>query len=286
MSSELNIEKCFEFAKELTLQAGKLLENNFKDKIVRDKGNWDFVTNYDHKIEKIFIDGLSREFPDHKIIAEETVHTMEKMPKLTDAPTWLIDPIDGTINFMHLFPSYSISVALTVCKELVLGIIYDPSNSDLYTAIKGKGAFLNGKPIRTSKVTELKEALLLLETTVIKLKKDRDIYMARMIALIESSQIIRNFGSAALSLAYIARGTADCLHHDFFKPWDVAAGTLILCEAGGTVLDMKNGVYDIMKPNNIAAANETLARDLAKLIADTDLKTQRKRLKNLMQGKK
>lgn len=78
---------------------------------------------------------------------------MEKMPELTDAPTWFLDPIDGTINFMHLFPHFCISVALTVCKELVLGIIYNPSNSELYTAIKGKGAFLNGKPIRTSKVT-------------------------------------------------------------------------------------------------------------------------------------
>lgn len=279
MSSDLDIEKCFEFAKELTLQAGKLLECNSKDeKIIYNKGNWDFVTNYDHKIEKIFIDSLSKEFPDHKIIAEETIHAMEKMPELTDAPTWFLDPIDGTINFIHLFPYFSISVALTVCKELVLGIIYDPWNSELYTAIKGKGAFLNGKPICTSKVSEMKEALFLYEMSFMKLK-EKDIYIARMIALTEEMQVARNIGSAALSLAYVARGVADCLHHDILKPWDVAAGTLILREAGGTVLDTKGGVYDIMKPNTIAAANETLARNISKLIIDTDLKTQRKRLK-------
>lgn len=88
-----------------------------------------------------------------RIIAEETINAMEKMPELTDTPTWFLDPIDGTVNFIHLFPAFSISIALTVCKELILGIIYDPWNSQLYTAIKDKGAFLNGKPIHTSKVT-------------------------------------------------------------------------------------------------------------------------------------
>lgn len=99
-----------------------------------------------------------------RIIAEETVTVMEKMPELTDAPTWLLDPIDGTINFMHLFPHFCISIGLTVRKELVLGIIYNPSNSELYTAIKGKGAFLNGAPIHTSKVTG--NACLIIEGTL------------------------------------------------------------------------------------------------------------------------
>lgn len=99
-----------------------------------------------------------------RIIAEEMTHAMEKMPELTDAPTWFLDPIDGTVNFMHSFPIFSISLALTVCKEVVLGIIYDPRNSELYTAIKGKGAFLNGKLIRTSKITG--NAYLVAEATL------------------------------------------------------------------------------------------------------------------------
>ncbi|XP_077267848.1 inositol monophosphatase 2-like isoform X2 [Temnothorax americanus] len=246
----------------------------------------DFVTEHDQKIEKILIDGLSREFPDHKIIAEETIGTGE-MPGLTDAPTWFIDPIDGTHNFIHLFPHFCISVGLTVRKELALGIIYNPSNSELYTAIKGKGAFLNGKPIHTSKVTELKKALVMLEPFVWKLElKDNSIQIPRMNALVEATHITRCIGSAALTLAYIARGVADCFFLDtHLRAWDVAAGTLILREAGGTVIDTKGGVYDIMKPNTIAASNETLAQEISKLIIDTDLKTQRKRLQRTSDGK-
>ncbi|XP_011697296.1 PREDICTED: inositol monophosphatase 2-like isoform X1 [Wasmannia auropunctata] len=282
MSNDLDIARCFEFAKELTLQAGKIIKCSVEDeKVVYNKGEWDFVTNFDQKIEKFFIDGLSREFPDHKIIAEETVTEMQKMPELTNAPTWFLDPIDGTVNFIHSLPHICISLGLTVCKELVLGIIYNPLNSELYSAIKGKGAFLNGKPIRTSKIIDLKKAMLVLDPSLIKIiEKDKDIFSARVDALIEATQVVRNFGSAALTLAYIARGATDCLHIDnILKPWDVAAGTLIVREAGGIVINTKGGAYDIMKPNTIAAANETLARDMSKLIVDTDLKTQRKRLK-------
>ncbi|XP_071629683.1 inositol monophosphatase 2-like isoform X2 [Temnothorax longispinosus] len=245
----------------------------------------DFVTEHDHKIEKILIDGLSKEFPDHKIIAEETIGTGE-MPGLTNAPTWFIDPIDGTHNFIHLFPHFCISVGLTVRKELALGIIYNPSNSELYTAIKGKGAFLNGKPIHTSKVTELKEALVMLEPFVWKLELKNSIQIPRMNALVEATHITRCIGSAALTLAYIARGVADCFYLDTqLRPWDVAAGTLILREAGGTIIDTKGGVYDIMKPNTIAASNKTLARKISKLVIDTDLKTQRKRLQRTSDAK-
>ncbi|XP_012536424.1 inositol-phosphate phosphatase [Monomorium pharaonis] len=280
MSSNLDIIKCFEFAKELTLQAGKILECNFENqKVVQSKGEWDFVTDSDYRIEKIFIDGLSKRFPDHKIIAEETT-SMEKMPELTDAPTWFLDPIDGTVNFIHSFPHVCISLALTVCKELVLGIIYNPLNSELYSAIKGQGAFLNEKPIRTSKVTELKKALQMNDPSIMKLiKRNRDIYAARIDALIEITQVTRNIGSAALILAYVARGAVDCFHFDGLQPWDVAAGTLIIREAGGVVIDTKGGTYDIMNPHTIAAANETLAREMSKVIIETDLKTQRKRLK-------
>ncbi|XP_071558248.1 inositol monophosphatase 2-like isoform X2 [Temnothorax nylanderi] len=252
MSSDLDIAKCFEFAKELTLRAGKRLKCSFEDeKVVYNKdmgyGYMDFVTEYDHKIEKILIDGLSREFPDHKIIAEETIGTGE-MPELTDAPTWIIDPIDGTHNFIHLFPHFCISVGLTVRKELAL---------------------------------ELKKALIMLEPYIWKigLVEDKNTQIPAMDALVKATHITRCIGSAALHLAYIARGAADCFYLDtHLKAWDVAAGTLILREAGGTVIDTKGGVYDIMKPNTIAASNETLAREISKLIIDTNLKTQRKRL--------
>ncbi|XP_018300432.1 inositol-phosphate phosphatase [Mycetomoellerius zeteki] len=203
MSCDLDIAKCFDFVKELTLQAGKILKCGKDEKIIYNKNKGDFVTNYDQQIEKIFIDGLSKEFPDHKIIAEETVAAMQKMPELTDAPTWFLDPLDGTINFMHSFPYFSISIALMVSKVLVLGIIYNPSNSEFYSAIKGKGVFLNGKPIHVSNITDLKQAMIAINVPVIKqVKTDKDV--TRAIALIEATQTNRNIGSAALGLAYIA----------------------------------------------------------------------------------
>ncbi|KYN12468.1 PREDICTED: inositol monophosphatase 2-like [Trachymyrmex cornetzi] len=288
MSCDLDIAKCFDFATELVLQAGKILKSGEDEQIIYKKNKEDFVTNYDQQIEKLFIDGLAKEFPDHRIIAEETVFTMQKMPELTDAPTWFLDPIDGTINFMHSLPYFCISIALMVRKEFVLGIIYNPSNSEFYSAIKGKGAFLNGKPIHVSNITDLKQAMIGSDVSIIKyVKKDKDIYTAKLIALIEATQTIRCIGSAALSMAYLARGIIDVLHADgVLKPWDIAAGTLLIREAGGTVIDSKGGIYDIMKANITAAANESLTREIFKINIDTDLKRKEKDSKNLTQGNK
>ncbi|EZA53691.1 Inositol-phosphate phosphatase [Ooceraea biroi] len=212
--------------------------------------------------------------------------TKQEMPELTDAPTWFLDPIDGTVNFVHTFLHACISVGLTVCKEPVLGIIYNPVTSELYSAIKGKGAFLNGKPICTSKVTALEKAMLVFETTLLKFyTKDRDIYDSRLNTLINNTQAIRSIGSAAMSLAYLARGAVDCVQIDDLKAWDILAGIVIVCEAGGAVLDTKGGPYNIMKPNTVAASNKPLAEELSKLIVDTDLKTRRKRLKRTCKAK-
>ncbi|XP_029162798.1 inositol monophosphatase 1-like [Nylanderia fulva] len=278
MSSDLDLAKCCEFAKELTLRAGKIIKHAFKgEKIVYKKeAAWDFVTDIDQKVEKMFIDGLSKEFPDHKIIAEETIAALKELPKLTDEPTWFLDPIDGTINFIHTFPQCCISVGLTVCKKPVLGIIYNPMTSELYTAISGQGAFLNGKRIYTSKITELKKAMLEIEPTVMIILLGKDRFLTRIETLVGTAKAIRSVGSAALGLAYVARGALDCYHMDGLQAWDVVAGIVLVHEAGGTVMESTGGVYDIMKPNTIAASNETLARELSKLIVETDLKVQRK----------
>ncbi|XP_015435719.1 PREDICTED: inositol monophosphatase 2-like [Dufourea novaeangliae] len=204
---------------------------------------------------------------------------MHEKPELTDKPTWIIDPIDGTMNYVNSFPYTCISVGLTVCKEIVVGIIYNPLSSELYTAVKGEGAFLNGKPIKTSNVTELRKALAEIEVFSLRIpSKNRDIRWSRFEAVLSATRGIRFMGSSALSLAYVAKGALDCMQVDNLQPWDIAAGVLIVREAGGTILDTKGGTYDLMKPNTIAAANGTLATELQQLIVDTDLKTLRKRL--------
>ncbi|XP_017760466.1 PREDICTED: inositol monophosphatase 2-like [Eufriesea mexicana] len=282
MSSELDIRNYFEFAKELALKAGEIFKCGFEgQKIVESKEHiWDLVTDYDKKIEDALIQNLKTKFPDHEFIGEETTATDKKKPELTDKPTWIIDPIDGTLNYIHSHPYTCISIALAICKELVIGIIYNPLTSELYTAMKGQGAFLNDKPIKTSNATELKNSLIELEVFSLQVTntKNRDIRWGRLEAFIENTQAIRYSGSAALALAFVARGALDCLYMDRLQPWDVAAGVLIIREAGGSVVDTKEEEYDVMKPSTIAAANEKLAKDIKQFIINTDLKVLRKRL--------
>ncbi|XP_076645723.1 uncharacterized protein LOC143355098 [Halictus rubicundus] len=280
MSSKQDIWSYFEFARDLTLKAGEIFKCGFEgEKNVNTKINeWDLVTDYDKKIEELLITGLKVKFPDHEFIGEESAVVGE--PKqLTDKPTWIIDPIDGTINYVNSFPYACISVGLTVCKELVAGIIYNPLSNELYTAVKGEGAFLNGKPIKTSNVTELKKALIEVEVfTLRSFSKNRDIRVARFEAILESTRGIRFIGSAALALAFVAKGALDCFQMDILQPWDVAAGVLLVREAGGSINSIKSCEFDLMKPDVLATANETLATELKSLIVNTDLKTLRKRL--------
>ena len=281
MSSELDIRNYFEFVKELILKAGEIFKCGFEgEKIVKTKDHeWDLVTDYDKKIEDTLIKSLKEKFPDHEFIGEETAAASVKNTLvLTDKPTWIIDPIDGTMNYVNANPNTCISVALAVCKKIVIGIIYNPITSELYTAIKGHGAFLNDKPIKTSRNTELRKSLIEFEFSALRISKNRDIRWGRFEALFNATKGVRFLGSAAMALAYVARGAIDCFQMDDLQPWDVAAGVLIICEAGGTVIDTKEEEYNVMKPKTIAAANETLAMEIKQLITDTDLKIMRKRL--------
>ncbi|XP_029043684.1 inositol monophosphatase 2-like [Osmia bicornis bicornis] len=281
MSSEQDIRSYFETAKELTLKAGVLFKSGFEgQKTVQTKDNeWDLVTEYDKKIEELLTSGLKEKFPDHEFIGEESAAETKEPPVLTDKPTWIIDPIDGTVNFVNSFPFTCISVALSIRKDIVIGIIYNPLSSELYTAIKGQGAFLNDKLIRTTRVTELKKSLIEIELFSLQFpSRNRDIKMGRLEAFIKAARGVRYTGSATLSMAYVAKGALDCFQMDNLKAWDVAAGILLVCEAGGSIMDTKADQYDLMKPNTIAAATETLATEIKQLVLDTDLKILRKRL--------
>ncbi|XP_046739929.1 inositol monophosphatase 2-like [Diprion similis] len=281
MTSAEEIEHFFQVAKLLTLEAAEVIKdgiNELKD-IETKSSDKDLVTKYDKEVERLLFEKLSNEFPDHKFIGEETSSTNKEIPELTDAPTWIIDPIDGTTNFVHRFPQICISVALVINKRLEIGIIYNPCYDEMYTAKKGQGASLNGKSIRPSSTKELKKSLVNLETSALFTTSKTDIGLARFNAIIEVAHGVRTIGSAALALAFVARGIIDVFHMDGLKSWDVAAGCLILTEAGGTIIDTKGGIFNFMAPKVIAAANEVLAIETSKLIIETDLKTLRKRLK-------
>ncbi|KAG8034501.1 hypothetical protein G9C98_007577 [Cotesia typhae] len=142
----------FNFALKLALEAGHVLKGvTFARKTVTQKlGNWDLVTEYDRKIEDIIIGKLKQQFPEHKFIGEES--TGKDLPELTDDPTWIIDPIDGTTNFIHNFPQICVVIGLSINKEMRIGIVYNPVLDQLFTARKGRGSFLNGRPLKTSTV--------------------------------------------------------------------------------------------------------------------------------------
>ncbi|XP_015603776.1 inositol monophosphatase 2 [Cephus cinctus] len=271
MADERELDACYEFAKKLVLDAGKVIAEAIdKDKITESKGiDWDLVTEYDRKVEDVLIKSLSNEYPTHKFIGEETVAREGRLPELTDEPTWIIDPIDGTANFVHRFPLTCISVALLLNKVTEIGIVYNPISDQLFTARRGRGAFLNGRAIATSRVKDLIQALVAMEPWIAKNEHYRANVYRRMHAVIQGTHGIRSLGTAALTLCYVAMGAVEAYHVESVDSWDVAAGKLIIEEAGGVVIDTNGGKLDLMTPRVIAACNKDMADQLVQLFKDT-----------------
>ncbi|XP_043588303.1 inositol monophosphatase 2-like isoform X2 [Bombus pyrosoma] len=265
----------YDFVLKLTIESGKVIRDAIEGckNIETKAGDWDLVTQFDKKVEEILIYSLAKEFPTHKFIAEETVSSTNHLPELTDDPTWIIDPIDGTTNFVHSFPFTCISIGLAVKKELEIGIVYNPVLEQLFTAKRGRGAYLNGKLIKSSSIERLEHSLLCLEASYATIENIRDITLGRVEAFVSVAHGIRTIGSAALSLCYVAMGAAEGYHTDNLMPWDVAAGVLIIRESGG-------GEFNIMSPKVLAAGNHKLVNELVKLIKEADTKTLEKKHRN------
>ncbi|XP_015513722.2 inositol monophosphatase 1 [Neodiprion lecontei] len=272
MTSDNDLKSFYQTVEILARDAGKVIADAIdKEKNVSVKGiDWDMVTEYDLKVEEIVIRSLSAKFPTHKFIGEEDVANEGKMPELTDDPTWIIDPIDGTTNFIHKFPHVCISIALVINKRVEIGIVYNPVMQQFFSAVRGKGAFLNGKPIRTSGVQDLSHALVGIEPWLAKNEEHTSSLYSRTHFLIQKTHGIRSLGLAALSLCYVAMGAIEAYHIEGIDPWDVAAGQLIIEEAGGMVVDTTGGVLDLMNPKVIAACNREIAEQIVNLFKKTD----------------
>ena len=191
----------------------------------------DFVTEVDQNSERAIIETLLSAYPNHGILAEETGSTHGN-PNADHI--WIIDPLDGTTNFIHGFPVYCVSIALQVQGRLEQAVVYDPTRNDLFTATKGRGAFMNERRIRVSKRTRLEECLL---STGFPFRPDDDFnqYLQLMADVMQRTTGLRRPGSAALDLAYVAAGFSDGFFELGLKPWDAAAGALLVTEAGGLV---------------------------------------------------
>jgi myo-inositol-1(or 4)-monophosphatase len=191
----------------------------------------DFVTEVDHASENTIIETLLTAYPGHGIHAEESGTTHGNPDSEF---VWIIDPLDGTTNFIHGFPVYCVSIALAVRGKVEQAVIYDPSRNDLFTASKGRGAYLNARRIRVSKRTQLKECLI---STGFPFRKGDNfpLYLQMMGDVMQRTAGLRRPGAAALDLAYVAAGFTDGFFETGLQPWDVAAGSLLVTEAGGLV---------------------------------------------------
>lgn len=239
-------------------KAGEVIRNGFyQTKHVEHKGQVDLVTETDKACEDLIFNHLKQLYPTHKFIGEETTAAYG-VSELTDEPTWIVDPLDGTTNFVHGFPFVCVSIGLTIRKVPTVGVVYNPIMAELFTAIQGKGAFLNGNPIKVSSQTELVKSLLATEAGTTRDQGTLDATTNRINYLLSKVRSIRMSGSCALNLCGIACGRLDLFYElGFGGPWDIAGGVVIVREAGGIVYDPSGKDLDITL-QRIAASNPSL----------------------------
>ncbi len=238
--------------KETAIKAALMAGNKLKEKLtlvseeIKYKGVVDLVTQADLESEKIIVEEISHAFPKHDFLSEEG---SEK--KTNSTYLWLIDPLDGTTNYAHRYPIFSVSIALQFEGEVILGVVFDPNLNELFLAEKGEGAFLNGKLIKVSDVDCLNNSLLITGFPYSIREKPEHIFdYFKNFTL--KAQGVRRCGSAALDLCSVASGRIDGFWEVGLKPWDTAAGSLILKEAGGTLTKFDGSPFDIFFPQVLA----------------------------------
>ena len=224
------------------------------------KGKYDWVTEVDKESERVILAILRKAFPDHSIKAEESAPT-----EAAQSRQWLIDPLDGTVNYMHRFPMFYVSIAFGEQGKLEAGVIYDPIREELFTARRGKGAFLNGRRIRVTSCSEFDRSLLATGFPF-RAKSKMDLYLGSFRKVFLKTGSIRRAGSAALDLAYVACGRMDGFWEMALQPWDMGAGALLVEEAGGRVTDFF-GDTEYLRQGHVLAGNRPIHAKMLRLLA-------------------
>ncbi len=238
-----------EVAIQAARSAGSVLMERFgKLRHVRHKSSFvDLVTEADLEAERTILRIITDRFPSHSILGEESGKSSTE-----SSSCWIIDPLDGTTNFIHRMPFFGISIAYTEENETLLGVVYDPYHDQLFASMKGKGAFLNESPLRVSTVSSVRESLLATGFPN-EVCQNPDPYLNTFRRFLCSAQGVRRPGSAALDLAYVAWGRFDAFWEEGLKPWDTAAGCLLVEEAGGRVSDYNDNQWNPFSPHLIAS---------------------------------
>lgn len=253
-----------EFASNLARKAGeKLYEKLNGQHQIQYKGAIDLVTEADKMSEELILSAISRRFPEHGILSEESAARNEHA-----AWRWIVDPLDGTTNYAHGFPFFCVSIALEQEGELALGVVYDPVRDELFSARRQGGAYCNGKRIYVSAERDLSRSLLATGFPYdIRVSPDNN--LNHFSAMAVQAQAIRRPGAAALDLAYLAAGRLDGFWELKLKPWDTAAGCLIVSEAGGVISDLKGQPWHLYSPG-LMASNGLIHEQMLDVTRETE----------------
>ena len=243
----------FSFAIQTARDAGRILADRMGRALqVSNKGDIDLVTEADLASEKLIIERIKSHYPRHAILAEEsgTTEGIRTVPGQTDW-RWIVDPLDGTTNYAHGYPCFCVSIALERAGLIDIGVVYDPTRDEVFAAERGQGATLNDRSVRVSEVDDLNAAMLC--TGFPYNVRERPNFARDFTNFTMEAQAVRRDGSAALDLANVACGRFDGFWEDGLNPWDIAAGVLLIEEAGGLVTDYVGAPLDIFTPKVLAS---------------------------------
>jgi len=260
MPTDLEVRSFLQAAVAAARSAGAVQkESLWSEHSITFKGEIDLVTEVDRRCEELIVTSLKEAFPEHSFLAEESAYEVGSAPY-----KWIIDPLDGTTNYAHGFPWFCVSIALEHEERVLLGVIYHCMMDELFSAVRGGGAFLNGQPIRVSERKPLRRSLLATGFPYDR-TRDNENNFDNFVNFQLSARAVRRAGAAALDLAYVAAGRLDGYWECKLKPWDVAAGSLLVMEAGGAVTNHAGLPYSIYD-HRIVASNGAIHEEMLDLL--------------------
>jgi len=258
---DFSLENAMQVAIDSAQSAGEILRDMLETAAVREKGPKDLVTDADIAAQQCIENRIMAAYPSHHFLGEESSpSTVDRTAISQKDWLWVVDPLDGTVNYVHRMPNFAVSIALMNRGKTVLGVVFDPMANELYAGSLGQGATVNGRKLQCSGCTKLNFALIAASFPP-QIQKD-SVEVKQFVEVLVRSQSVRRLGSAALNLCYVAQGRLDAYWAGFLKVWDIAAGSLIATEAG-SILTKQNGLpFDPWDGELMATGSESLSREL------------------------
>ena len=264
-----SLDEAMRVAIQAAESAGHILRYMLETAEVREKAPKDLVTDADIAAQNAIESLIQNAFPTHHFLGEETAAELNQSDLVrTDEWRWVVDPLDGTVNYVHRMPNFAVSIALMRGNETMLGVVFDPMACEMYSAVKGKGATVNGKLIQVSSCTRLDQALVAASFPP---QVQRDwVEVDQFIEILVRSQSVRRLGSAALNLCYVGRGRLDAYWANYLKPWDIAAGALIAMESGAEICRQNGQAFDPWLGELLACSSLPLQKEIQDCFLDIE----------------